>query len=269
MLEDEGGEVMRLNIEVELDYYFAEATDVLLAVEAAQLPDQLLVEDRLIIDGVGPLGPIAGEDGIGRRTWMCAEGGFHADYRAVVDVERPRQDLAALPAVPLRELPAEVIPYLWPSRYCEADRFESFVDRRFGDVDGGARVAAMADWIHERLDYRPGSSDTTTTAADVFVSRCGVCRDYAHLLAAFARAGGVPARLVSAYGWKVDPPDFHALVEVWLGEAWHLVDPSRLAPLEGVVRICVGRDATDIAFMTSFGIAEMKAQSVKVDRVDP
>ena len=92
----------------------------------------------------------------------------------------------------------------------------------------------MADWIHDRLDYRPGSSDTTTTAADVFVSRCGVCRDYAHLLAAFARAGGVPSRLVSAYGWKVDPPDFHALVEVWLGEAWHLVDPSRR--LEGVLR---------------------------------
>ena len=260
---------MRLNIEVELDYHFAEATDVLLTVEAAQLPDQLLVEDRLVIDGVGPLRPIAGEDGIGRRTWMRAEGSFHAAYRAVVDVERPRQDLAALPAAPLRELPAEVIPYLWPSRYCEADRFESFVDRQFADVEGGVRVAAMADWIHEALDYRPGSSDTTTTAADAFVSRCGVCRDYAHLLAAFARAGGLPARLVSAYGWKVDPPDFHALVEVWLGEAWHLVDPSRLAPLEGVVRICVGRDATDIAFMTSFGIAEMKAQSVKVDRVDP
>src|SRR5688572_24781609 len=128
---------MRLNIEVELDYLFAEATDVLLTVEAAQLPDQLLVEDRLTIDGVGPLRPLAGEDGIGRRTWMRAEGDFHADYRAVVDIERPRQDLAALPAAALSELPAEVIPYLWPSRYCEADRFESFVDRQFADVDGG------------------------------------------------------------------------------------------------------------------------------------
>ena len=78
----------------------------------------------------------------------------------------------------------------------------------------------------------------------------------------------MPARLVSAYGWKVDPPDFHALVEVWLDGAWQLVDPSRLAPIEGVVRICVGRDATDIAFMTSFGPAEMQAQSVRVVRVD-
>ena len=88
------------------------------------------------------------------------------------------------------------------------------------------------------------------------------------VLAAFSRAAGIPARLVSAYGWKVDPPDFHALVEVWLGDAWHLVDPSRLASAEAVVRICVGRDATDIAFMTSFGPAEMKAQRVTVARAD-
>jgi hypothetical protein len=221
---------MRLSIQVELDYHFSEAVDVLLTVEVAQLPDQRLVEDRLTVDGVGPLRPIVGGDGIGQRTWMCAQGDFRAGYRAVVDVDRPSVDLARLPAAPPRELPAEVIPYLWPSRYCEADRFESYVEREFADMDGGAKVAAMADWIHERLDYQPGASDTTTTAADTFVSRRGVCRDYAHLLATFARAAGVPA------------------------------------PLDGVVRICVGRDATDIAFMTSFGVAEMKAQTVSVRR---
>ena len=257
---------MRLNIEVELNYRFAEATDVLLAVEAAQLPDQILIEDLLTIDGVGPLRAIAGEDGIGRRTWMRAEGAFHASYRATVEIDRPLPDIGPLPAVPRRELPAEVIPYLWPSRYCEADRFEAFVARQFGDLEGGAQLGAMADWIHRRLDYCPGSSDSNTTAADTFVSRQGVCRDYAHLFAAFARAAGVPARLVSAYGWKVDPPDFHALVEVWLDGGWHLIDPSRLAPLDGVVRICVGRDATDIAFMTSFGVAELHDQSVTVTR---
>ena len=259
---------MRLSIEVELDYYFGGPTDVLLTVEVAQLPDQVLVEDRLTIDGAGPLRPIAGGDGIGRRTWMEAAGRFHASYRATVDVDRPVPSLDGLPAAPLCELDPDLIPYLWPSRYCEADRFEDFVTREFGSLEGGAMVAAMSEWIYRQLDYRPGSSDSTTTAADTFVARRGVCRDYAHLLAAFTRAGGVPARLVSAYGWQVDPPDFHALVEVWLGGAWQLVDPSRLAPIEGVARICVGRDATDIAFMTSFGPAEMQAQSVRVVRAD-
>ena len=259
---------MRLSIEVELDYYFAQPTDVLLTIEAAQLPDQVLIEDRLVVDGSGPLRPIGGGDGIGRRTWLSAEGALHASYRAVVDVDRTPADIASLPAVPLPDLPPEVIPYLWPSRYCEADRLENYVVREFGERLEGAGIAAMAEWIHRRLDYQPGSSDSTTTAADTFISRQGVCRDYAHLLAAFARSAGVPARLVSAYGWQVDPPDFHALVEVWLDGGWHLVDPSRLAPLDGVVRICVGRDATDIAFMTSFGPAEMNAQSVRVERLD-
>ena len=257
---------MRLQIEAELDYRFAEATDVLLSIEVAPMPDQRLVEDLLTIDGVGPLRPIAGGDGVGRRTWMRAEGDFHAVYRAVIDVERRSATLETLSAVPRMDLPGAVIPYLWPSRYCEADRFEAFVAREFAGLEGGALVAAMAEWIHRQLDYGPGSSDSSTTATDTFVSRRGVCRDFAHLLAAFSRAGGVPARLVSAYGWGVDPPDFHALAEVWLDGAWHLVDPSRLADPDGVARICVGRDATDIAFMTSFGFAELCSQRVRVER---
>ncbi len=259
---------MRLNIDVELDYYFPAAADVLLAVEVAQLPDQVLVEDLLTIDGAGPLRPIEGEDGIGRRTWMQAGGPFVARYRATLDVDRPVVAIDPLPIAPARDLPAQVVPYLWPSRYCEADRFEAFVSRTFDRIDGGAKLIAMAEWIRGHVDYRFGSSDATTTAVDAFVSRRGVCRDYAHLLASFARAAGVPARLVSAYAWQLDPPDFHAVVEVWLGGAWHLVDATGLAPLEGLARICVGRDATDIAFMTIFGEAEMRGQRVTVTKAD-
>ena len=259
---------MRLEINVLLDYEIPEPADMLLAVEAAQLPDQLLVEDRLTIDGAGPLRPVDGEDGIGRRTWMQAQGPFRAIYRAVVDVVREAAPIQAMPILPRRELPAEVVPYLWPSRYCEADRFEEFVGREFGSLAGGAKIVAMADWIYNNLHYRPGSSDATTTAADAFVGRAGVCRDFAHLMATFARAAGVPARLVAAYAWRLDPPDFHAIVEVWLDGGWRLVDATRLAPVEGLVRIGIGRDATDIAFMTVFGEAVMNEQRVEVRRLD-
>jgi transglutaminase-like putative cysteine protease len=126
----------------------------------------------------------------------------------------------------------------------------------------------MADWIHDHVDYVFGSSDGTTTAGDSFIRRQGVCRDFAHLLITFARAAGIPARMVSAYAWRLDPPDFHAVVELWLEDAWHLVDPTRLAPIDGIVRIAVGRDATDISFMTIFGAAEMKSQSITIERID-
>ena len=110
----------------------------------------------------------------------------------------------------------------------------------------------------------PGASDATTTATDSFLQRQGVCRDYAHVLITFARAMGVPARMVSVYAPEIQPPDFHAVVEVWLDGAWHLIDPTRLAREEDLVRITFGRDATDISFMTSFGFAQLQNQSVQV-----
>ena len=259
---------MRLKIDASLRYWMAQPVDVLLTVEAAQLPDQKLIEDRLVIDGVEPLRAIAGEDGIGRRTWMRATGDFHARYEAIVDVDRRTTSIDELEITPRRELPPEVIPYLWPSRYCEADRFEAFVEREFPGENHGVKILAMSHWIHEHLDYCSGSSDASTTAVDVFVSRQGVCRDFAHLLASFARAAGVPARLVSAYAWDLNPPDFHAVVEVWLAGDWYLVDPTELAPLDGLVRIAVGRDATDIAFMTTFGTTDLVEQNVSVTRLD-
>lgn len=259
---------MRIHIEADLHYRMAEPVDVLLAIEGAQLPDQILINDLLTIDGAGPLRAIDGEEGIGRRTWMRAEGDFRARYAAGFEVERRPVGIEQLPITPRRELPPEVIPYLWPSRYCEADRFEAFVEREFPGANHGVKIMAMSNWIHDHLAYCPGSTDASTTAVDIFVSRQGVCRDYAHLLASFARAAGVPARLVSAYACNVQPPDFHAVVEVWLAGQWCLVDPTGMAPLDGLVRIAVGRDATDIAFMTVFGMAELVAQSVSVVAVE-
>jgi transglutaminase-like putative cysteine protease len=255
---------MRLQIDADLQYRLCQPTDLLLTIEVAQMADQVIVSDLLTIDGVGPLRATEGEDGIGRRTWMFGHDYFRARYQAVVDVDRRPVRIDELHIAPRRDLPPEVIPYLWPSRYCESDKFEAFVAREFPGVDHGSKLLEMAEWIHEHVDYRIGSSDGSTTAVDVFVKRQGVCRDFAHLMASFARAVGVPARLVSAYAWDLSPPDFHAVVEVWLENDWYLVDATQLAPLDGLVRIAVGRDATDIAFMTVFGEAELLSQSVAV-----
>lgn len=259
---------MRLQIDVTLDYHFPEPADVLLAVEVTQLPDQRLIEDLLTVDGAsGPLTPVAGEDRIGQRTWLSANGRLHATYRATVEVARTLRPIGELPICRHADLPAEAIAYLWPSRYCESDRFETFVEQSFGQLAGGAKLLAMRDWIEGEMAYVPGTSDASTTAADAFLARQGVCRDYAHLMAAFARAAGVPARLTSVYALGLEPPDFHAVVEVWLDGAWHFLDATGLAPADGFARIGVGRDATDIAFMTIFGSATLNNQSVNVSRL--
>jgi len=259
---------MLLTIEARLRYRLHAPADLLLAVEVAPLPDQRLLEDRLTLWGSGPLRPVAGEEGIGRRTWARGDGVVEALYTALVEVGRTEPDLERLAADPLHALPPAVVPYLWPSRYCDSDRFEPWVRERFGDLAGGAKVAALARWVRARVAYVPGSSTGRTGASDTFVQRQGVCRDFAHLLIALVRAADIPARMVGAYAHGVRPPDFHAVVEVWLDGGWRLLDPTGMARAGGIARICVGRDATDISFLTVFGTADLLEQRVSVERAD-
>ncbi|QNQ11729.1 transglutaminase-like domain-containing protein [Sphingomonas alpina] len=259
---------MRLSIDVLLDYFVDDSAEVLLQIEAAAMADQRLEQQDLRVYCDNPLRAMSGEEGIGQRTWARASGSFQAEYRAVVAIDRAPVDLSSLPPTAMAELPAEAIPYLLPSRYCESDHFEGFVQSEFAGLEGGALASAIGDWVRENLTYASGSSSGVTTAMMTFADRRGVCRDYAHLLVTLARAGGIPARCVSAYAPGVDPPDFHAVAELWLAGGWHLIDATGMAKCGEIARVAVGRDATDIAFMTVFGTATMYRQVVKVTRLD-
>ncbi len=258
---------MRVEIDVVLDYDLPEPHDVLLQVEVAQMADQRIIGDKLTVSSPERLRPVEGNEAVGQRTWAAGVGQFHAHYSAIVEIDRVVTAIEGLSAADARDLPALVVPYLLPSRYCESDKFEAFVADEFGQTVGGNKIMAMRDWVAGHLSYVSGASNGDTTASDTFVQRQGVCRDYAHLLTSFARASAIPARIVSAYAPNVTPPDFHAVVEVWLEDAWHLVDATGMAKAEEIVRIAVGRDATDIAFMTVFGTATFRNQSVLVTRL--
>jgi len=259
---------MRLSIDVMLDYWVEEAADILLQVEVAAQHDQRLIEQNLTVWTDAPLRAVPGEMGVGQRCLTRGSGTFRAEYKAVVAIERAGFDLVELRATPVRMLPGEVISYLLASRYCEADRFEGFVRDQFPGLDGGKFVAAARDWIVKNIGYQAGTSSGVTTAMMTFAERRGVCRDYAHLLCTLARAGGIPARCVSAYAPNITPQDFHAVCEVWLEGGWRLVDATGMAGDADLARVAVGRDATDIAFMTVFGRAHLQAQRVNVSRIE-
>lgn len=256
----------RLSITTRLEYDLTERADVLLQIEAAAGADQMIEHGQMLVSSDVPLVTVPGEEAIGRRTWISAEGALTIEYHADVTVLRPALALDSLAATSPREWPALVIPYVFPSRYVESASFESFVTDSFGDLRGGALVAAQAAWIADNIRYCANSTKPDGTATTTFVERAGVCRDFAHLMAALARAGGIPARVVSVYAPDVVPQDFHAVVEVWLEGGWHLVDATGMARADEMVRIGVGRDATDIAFMTIFGTATMRQQSIEVSR---
>ena len=118
----------------------------------------------------------------------------------------------------------------------------------------------------------PGSTDGSTTAIDVLVTRAGVCRDFAHLSIAVCRALGIPARYVSGYAVDLEPPDFHGFMEAFLGGRWFLFDATRMAPIDRLVRIAAGHDAADVAFGTLFGEATLESMMISVidlDRLGP
>ena len=256
-----------LRIDTRLTYDFAAPADCLLQVEPAALPGQVLREDALSTSPVEGFARGAGEEGLGSRAWFGApEGRLEITYAGCVEVTRDAPDLGTLPATPARRLPAEVTPFLMPSRYCPSDLFEAIVAADFDGLAGGALVAAVRDWVADRLSYVPGASGPATDAMDTYVARQGVCRDYAHLVVTLSRAGGVPARVASVYAPDVDPPDFHAVAEVWLDGAWRLVDATGMAAPGDIAVIGVGRDAAEVSFLTIMGAAEMVSQEVTVRR---
>lgn len=261
------GATMKLNVSATLTYGFDSDTQVIAAIEAARSPDQTIISESLVISPdcflVRDEDPVSGE----RRFRTALSGQVEIRYQALVDNgER----------IPLRpdarqhdwsQLPQDVLPYLLPSRFSPSDEFMRFAQREFCAIQGGgARILAVLDWLHEHLDYVHGVSHAQTTAEQTFIDRAGVCRDFSHLGIALTRALNIPARAVSAYALDLDPPDFHAVFEVYLNGGWWLVDPTRLAPVEGMVRIASGRDAADIAFLTSQFNCQCLAQTITVTR---
>ncbi|MBV8970866.1 MAG: transglutaminase family protein [Sphingomonadaceae bacterium] len=258
---------MRLFAQCNLAYAVDTAVEAIAKVHVLDAPDQRIVAETLTLSDGARLATVAAADGT-RLLRGEIEGAVDLAYTALVDVA-PR---APIPADARQhrwdELSPDTLEYLLPSRFCPSDTFGRFVAREFdADAPGGARVAAILDWIHASIDYLHGVSNAETTAERTFVDRAGVCRDFTHLGITLCRAAGIPARAVGAYAWRLEPADFHAVMEVYLGGQWWLADPTRLAPGDGLIRIATGRDAADIAFLTTGGGARAIAMTVSVAKI--
>lgn len=255
---------MKIEISTLLDYRLGDAVDLMLQIEAADGDGQRVLRSALDLGPEGAAARVAGQDGIGERLWLHRGGRLRAHYSALVAIDWRGPDYRTRAAVAPHRVPAEAVPYLNESRYCPSNKFHAFVERRFGEHDGGAKIARMRDWIESRFTYVPGTSDADTGALDSFIERRGVCRDYAHVMIALARAAHIPARMASVYALGVDPQDFHAVAEVYLDGGWYMVDATGMARPEGTARICVGRDAADVAFLTAYRAIELVEQTVSV-----
>ena len=158
--------------------------------------------------------------------------------------------------------------YIYPSRYCQSDRLVKLAINEFGTLwQGHARVQAIRDWVRQHVAFTSNTSNSKTSAVDTLIARVGVCRDFAHLMIALCRAVNIPARFATGTDYGADPslgpPDFHAYVEVYLGDRWYIFDPSGTAIPMGCVRFGTGRDAADVAFATIFGNVRSQAPQIR------
>jgi transglutaminase-like putative cysteine protease len=163
-------------------------------------------------------------------------------------------------AVNVSELPADVLPFLVASRYCETDLLSNFAWSNFGSIKGGwAKVQAVCDYVNERLTFSYSNARATRTAAQAMEERSGVCRDFAHLAITLCRCINIPARFCNGYlgdiGVAPDPSpmDFNAWFEAYLDGRWYTFDARHNEPRIGRILISRGRDASDVAMITTYG----------------
>ena len=173
---------------------------------------------------------------------------------------------------PLEDLPVNVLIYLLGSRYCETDRLSNIAWSLFGKIPKGwSLVQAICDYVHDRITFSYAHASPTKTAFDVHTEKRGVCRDFAHLAIALCRCMNIPARYCTGYlgdiGVPIDPSpmDFSAWFEVYLGDRWYTFDARHNTPRIGRILMARGRDATDVAIVTSFGPCTMVSFKVITD----
>jgi transglutaminase-like putative cysteine protease len=194
-------------------------------------------------------------------------------YDALVLVPDATEDADEhAPELPPDDLPDEVLIYTLPSRYCLPDMLGDEAWSRFGGMPPGyRRIQAICDYVHHHLTFSYGSSGPQSTAVDVNTSGFGVCRDFTHLALSFCRALNVPARYVFGYLPDMDVPvdpapmDFAAWMEVWLGDRWWTFDPRNNRRRKGRILIGRGRDASDVAMVTTFGAPLLESMTVHAD----
>jgi transglutaminase-like putative cysteine protease len=255
---------MKFSVGCSLGYRLGVSVPFVFNIEAARFGAQAILAERLELTPDLPVERWTMPESGNRYFRILGEPGqLQLRYTADVQLSSQVDDPEAVSEVAAGQLPFEVLTHLYPSRYCQSDKLERFASRTFGDLAPGyQRVNGVCNWIRDNVDYVLGSSNALTSAFDTVTERVGVCRDFAHLGIALCRALGIPARYVSAYAWRLDPPDFHAVFEAFLagpsGVGWYLFDPTRMSAADGLVRIGIGRDAAEVAFCTPYGDVEFE-----------
>lgn len=210
------------------------------------------------------------------RRLTAPAGRFRMRQTAIIaDSGLPEPDFPDAREMPIEALPDDVLGFLMASRYVDTDLLSQAAWDLFGMLaPGWGRVQAIMDWVNGHIAFDYMDADVTRTAHDAFRQGKGVCRDYAHLAIAMCRALNIPARYVNAYLGDIGMPppygpmDFAASVQVYLSGRWWNFDPRNNMRRIGRIAVGYGRDAGDVALISSFGQHRLVDFTVITDEID-
>ena len=121
--------------------------------------------------------------------------------------------------------------WLRPERFIESDDAEIVaLAGILQQPQPRATVERIYDWVSHNLSYAGYLADDLG-ASHALLHRNGDCTEYAYLVAALARAAGIPARMVGGYVEAQDRVlrsiDYHNWAEVLIDGRWEIVDAQR------------------------------------------
>lgn len=270
---------LRIGFDMQFDVFGPHPTAMLLMLYVhPHVAPQLDRPERLVVEPALDLETFA--DGFGNRVGrlVAAPGPLRVSYDAAFrcGYEPEPQPTPEARQHEVGELPTTALPYLLGSRYCEVDRLSAVAWDMFGKLPpGGARALAINEWVFRNITFGYRLTRPNKTALDTYVERTGVCRDMMHLAITLCRAMNIPARYATGYLGDIDadpdptPMDFSAFYEVYLDGRWWPMDARHGKPRVGRVLMARGRDATDVALVTSFGPHRLTKFTVVTDEIQP
>jgi len=262
---------MKFRVNASLKYSVDIPSTLILNLHALRTPNQAVLEEAFTVTPYMKVEELLSTHGENRfiRVEIPNPANICISYKATIDNCYKIVDLDAAKEYTVAEMKPDVLPYLFPSRYCQSDKLYRFAHNAFGSLTTQySKVVALTDWIHHNVEYLSGSTNSQTSAYETITEQAGVCRDFAHLGIALCRALTIPARYFTGYAYQLNPPDFHACFEAYLGGEWILFDATKLAPLNGMVKIATGRDAADSALASIFGKVTLDSIDVGSDFLD-
>jgi transglutaminase-like putative cysteine protease len=262
---------MKFNVSTEMEYKVGAAGTLILSISALRTPHQTVLDESFTIDPYIKAEELLSANNKNRliRFEVIDPGKIKVTYKATVDNYYTLSDHEHQDEIPVAKFDTPILPYLYPSRYCQSDKLYRLANNMFGHIyNPFSKVIALTDWIHQNVEYRSGFSNAQTSAYDTVTQQVGVCRDFAHLGIALCRALTIPARYFTGYAYQLKPADFHACFEAYLGGEWVLFDATKLVPLNGLIKIATGHDASDTALANIFGDVNFTQMKISCELAD-